>query len=38
MFAVSYYNFDYFKELEFDKYKDDFVQIAIQAEKEAELV
>ena len=30
-FSTSYYNFEYFKALEFDKYKDEFVQIAIQA-------
>ncbi len=31
------YSFKYFKELEVDKFKDEIVQIAVQAAKEAEL-
>lgn len=37
-FNCPYYNFNFFKELQFDVLKDQFVIISVQAEKEAELM
>lgn len=32
-FAMPYYNFEYFKALQLDKFKEQFVQISVQAQK-----
>jgi hypothetical protein len=37
-FNCSYYNFEFFKQLQFDLLRDQFVSISVQAEKEAELM
>ncbi len=37
-FGISYYNFEYFKALQLDKFKEEFVQISVQAQKQAELI